>query len=80
MAPKPKNPRKRGLLRTILGKPYNSKIFPNRPTPSGGEVVKKFSPTPHSRNVNRVVPDLQGKTAPIDDGSYSVASGGKSVV
>lgn len=79
MAPKPRtNSKKRGLLRTILGKPYNSKIFSKKVPATGGVVGKKFSPTAGARNLNTRVPDLQGKSSPpVDDGSYSVASGGK---
>ena len=77
MAPKPKNPRKRGLLKSILGKPYNSKIFSKKVPATGGVVGKKFSPTAGARSVKTAVPDLQARPTPVDDGSYSVATGGK---
>jgi len=74
---RPKNPRRRGLLKTILGKPYNAKIFNKKvPATNPPDIVPKFSPTAGARNVNKLVPPIQARPAPVDDGSYSVATGG----
>jgi len=68
------DPQQRGILKRILGRPYNSNLRKNNaPVQTGGEVVPKFSPQAGVRARSRVAaPPLPGQNFPKSgDGTYT---------